>query len=171
MQIVPDTKDWTHVLSQPCTACGFDAAAVDRDRLGATVRAQAVAWREVLRRDDARARPEQQTWSPLEYTCHVRDVHLLFAERIRLMLAEDDPRLANWDQDETAEAARYAEQDPTTVDGELVTAAEDIAAVFDGLTERDWDRPGRRSNGSVFTVDSLSRYYLHDVVHHLHDVC
>jgi hypothetical protein len=27
-----------------------------------------------------------------------------------------------------------------------------------------------RSNGSEFTVESLGRYHLHDVVHHLHDV-
>ena len=33
-----------------------------------------------------------------------------------------------------------------------------------------WDRPGRRGNGSVFTVDSLARYHLHDVEHHLVDV-
>jgi hypothetical protein len=33
-----------------------------------------------------------------------------------------------------------------------------------------WDRPGVRSNGSEFTVESLGRYHLHDVVHHLHDV-
>jgi hypothetical protein len=31
-------------------------------------------------------------------------------------------------------------------------------------------RTGRRSNGSVFTVASLSQYFLHDVVHHLWDV-
>ena len=33
-----------------------------------------------------------------------------------------------------------------------------------------WDRRGTRSNGSVFTVESLGRYHLHDVVHHLWDV-
>jgi hypothetical protein len=33
-----------------------------------------------------------------------------------------------------------------------------------------WDRPGLRSNGSRFTVASLGRYHLHDVVHHLRDV-
>jgi hypothetical protein len=27
-----------------------------------------------------------------------------------------------------------------------------------------------RSNGDEFTVESLGRYHLHDVVHHLHDV-
>ncbi len=33
-----------------------------------------------------------------------------------------------------------------------------------------WDRPGRRSNGSEFTIDTLACYHLHDVEHHLHDV-
>ena len=27
-----------------------------------------------------------------------------------------------------------------------------------------------RSNGTVFTVETLGRYHLHDVVHHLWDV-
>jgi hypothetical protein len=27
-----------------------------------------------------------------------------------------------------------------------------------------------RSNGDEFTVETLGRYHLHDVVHHLHDV-
>jgi hypothetical protein len=34
----------------------------------------------------------------------------------------------------------------------------------------EWSRPGRRSDGATFTVNSLSRYLLHDIVHHLHDV-
>ncbi|MHB8274233.1 MAG: hypothetical protein ACYDC9_05635 [Dermatophilaceae bacterium] len=31
-------------------------------------------------------------------------------------------------------------------------------------------RTGRRSNGSVFTIETLGQYILHDVAHHLHDV-
>ena len=30
--------------------------------------------------------------------------------------------------------------------------------------------PGRRSDGASFTVDSIGRYYLHDIEHHLWDV-
>ena len=47
-------------------------------------------------------RPAPQTWSPLEYACHVRDVLSLFTERVQLMLDQDAPTFANWDQDETA---------------------------------------------------------------------
>ena len=31
-------------------------------------------------------------------------------------------------------------------------------------------RRGIRSNGSEFTILTLAQYFLHDVVHHLHDV-
>ena len=33
-----------------------------------------------------------------------------------------------------------------------------------------WERTGRRSNGDLFTVQTLGVYHLHDVTHHLWDV-
>jgi hypothetical protein len=33
-----------------------------------------------------------------------------------------------------------------------------------------WARPGRRSDGASFTVETFARYFAHDWVHHLHDV-
>jgi hypothetical protein len=45
-----------------------------------------------------------------------------------------------------------------------------VAADFDGVEGAAWERRGSRSNGSVFTVASLGRYMVHDIVHHLHDV-
>ena len=67
----------------------------------------------------SRQRPRPDVWSPLEYACHVRDVFRLFDQRLGLMLAEDDPQFANWDQDDTAVDDRYGEQDPAVVAGEL----------------------------------------------------
>jgi hypothetical protein len=45
-----------------------------------------------------------------------------------------------------------------------------VADVYDSVSDDAWSRPGRRSNGTVFTVESIGRYHLHDVVHHLWDV-
>jgi len=170
MTIEPDTKDWTWVLSKPCPECGFDATKVDHSMLAHLVRVNAVAWLGVLARDDAAVRPSEDVWSPLEYACHVRDVHRVFVERVQLMLKEDDPQFANWDQDQTAIESDYASQDPTIVAEELVEAAEIIAEAYAGVAAEEWQRPGTRSNGSVFTVDTIGRYHLHDAVHHLYDV-
>src|SRR5689334_14286759 len=115
MAIVPDEKDWTWVLDRACPECGFETSAVDRDDLSRRIARTTDLWAEVLRRSDVRDRPDDATWSPLEYACHVRDVHRVYAGRVARMLDEDDPFYENWDQDATAVEDRYAEQDPVVV--------------------------------------------------------
>jgi hypothetical protein len=170
MPIEPDTKDWTWVLDKVCPECGFDAAAVDRDRMGDAVRANAAQWPGLLTGSTARLRPSDHQWSALEYGCHVRDVFELFDERLKLMLETDAPRFANWDQDVTAVEERYGEQDPYAVSEQLLRAAEVLAARWESVSGDQWERTGHRSDGATFTVDSFARYFLHDPVHHLIDV-
>jgi hypothetical protein len=42
--------------------------------------------------------------------------------------------------------------------------------LYASVSGEQWQRAGRRSNGSQFTVETIGRYHLHDVVHHLWDV-
>jgi hypothetical protein len=168
MTIEPDTKDWTWVITSPCPECGLDASKVAYDDLPGRLRGNAATWVEVLQRSDVRDRPRPDVWSPLEYACHVRDVFVLFDQRLVRMLSEDDPLFANWDQDETAVQDKYGEQDPATVAAQIPPAAEQLAMRFAQTTDRA--RTGRRSDGAVFTVETFARYLLHDVVHHVHDV-
>ena len=172
MPIVPDTKDWTWVLERPCPECGFDASTLPADRVPELVRANAAAWQEVLSRPRAEltTRPSDDRWSALEYACHVRDVLRLYDQRLALMLTEDDPDFANWDQDEAAIKGRYAEQDPEVVADQLEAAAQTMVDHIQALRPDQLGRTGRRSNGSEFTVVTLLQYFLHDVVHHLWDV-
>jgi hypothetical protein len=127
-------------------------------------------WRAVLRRPDVAERPDEDTWSALEYACHVRDVFSLFDQRLNLMLDGDNVRFENWDQDRTAVDKDYANADPAVVSAELTAEGQQIAESFAGVREAEWGRKGLRSNGSEFTVLTLAQYFLHDVVHHLHDV-
>ena len=170
--IVPDDKDWTWVLERPCPECGFDARTFEVDTVPVLIRDNAAGWQEVLTGADptltVRTRPDR--WSALEYAAHVRDVFRLYHERLRLMLDTEDPLYANWDQDATAIADRYAEQDPVVVAEELVAAAQDLADAFGAVSGDQWDRTGRRSDGAAFTVEAFARYMIHDPVHHLWDV-
>jgi hypothetical protein len=144
MAITPDTKNWTWVLEKPCPECGFDASTFRATDVAARTRANAAAWPAVLERPGVRTRPSDSSWSALEYGAHVRDVFRIFAYRFSLMLEQDDPLFANWDQNVTAVEEEYGEQDPAIV--------------------------GRRSDGASFTVASFATYFAHDPAHHLWDV-
>jgi hypothetical protein len=170
MPIEPDTKDWTWVLTRPCDDCGFDAPDLALERLPQAIRDNATLWDVVLQTDDAAVRPSPNVWSPLEYACHVRDVNRLFLERLGQMLDQDDPTFANWDQDQTAVDEDYLAQDPAAVAPQVVESADAVADAYAAVSGDQWERRGTRSNGDVFTVDTLARYHLHDLVHHAHDV-
>lgn len=169
--IVPDTKDWTWVLTRPCEECGFDPAAVDRAALAAMIADLGPQWRAALAdADDPTTRPRPDVWSPLEYACHVRDVLALATYRTGLMRTEVDPLFANWDQDATAVEDGYAAQDVDEVLAALAQRAAEYAQAVAAVPEDEWTRTGRRSDGAVFTIESFTRYLLHDPIHHLVDV-
>src|ERR1035438_2753803 len=147
--IVPDTKDWTWVLQRPCPECGLDTQSFPREAIAGMVRVNAAARLGVLAGPGGvRRRPAPAVWSALEYGCHVCDVLWLYDERLRLMLMLEAPRYPNWDQDVTAVADRYAEQDPAVVAAGLREAADVIAERFEGLSSDQWQRAGRRRGGA-----------------------
>ena len=81
-----------------------------------------------------------------------------------------DHLASNWDQDATAIEDDYASQDAQIAALQLAEAAGLLADRFDAVGADQWERRGFRSDGSIFTVESLGRYLMHDPVHHLRDV-
>ncbi|HZA85726.1 MAG TPA: hypothetical protein VE466_02505, partial [Acidimicrobiales bacterium] len=67
-----------------CDECGFIYDLGTAESAGAAIVDGAGELATVLRDPPAnlRSRPEPQTWSPLEYGCHVRDVMLVQRERV-----------------------------------------------------------------------------------------
>jgi hypothetical protein len=168
----PDDSDWTWVLARPCPDCGFDASALDPVDVPARLRDAEGRYAAVLGRDDVRTRPSAGVWSPLEYTCHVRDVCDVMRGRIEQILdgGGEVVRFANWDQDETAIAKEYWRADPEVVRREVGDAFEAAAAAYGRPVGDQWEWPALRSNGSEFTAATLAQYFLHDIQHHLWDV-
>ncbi len=169
--VVPDDKDWTWTLERLCPECGLAAGEVAFGALGPRLLVAAEEWAQILRSSPAvDHRPEPGVWSPLEYGAHVRDVYCVFEGRLSALLEQDQPTFPNWDQDQTAVQEGYADQDPEVVADQLEAAAQRTLAVIGGVGPGQQDRRGFRSDGSEFTVTTLLRYFLHDVVHHLWDV-
>lgn len=167
--IVPDTRDWSEVLEQGCETCGFigNEEVVDASD---EIRSAVDRWADVLARLDAAQRPRPDRWSDVEYAAHVRDILTLFRQRQELMLTGDDPELPNFDGDAVALADDYAGQAPAEVLAGLRDAAEAYATALSNIRGDQWERTGHRDDGRAFTVTTLTRYGLHEVRHHLHDV-
>jgi len=188
MPIVAEDKDWTWVLDRACPDCGFDGPGIDYDAVPGLTREAAVRFVTMLERPDVAVRPDDSTWAPLEYAAHVRDVCRIFVHRLGVALhgraeppaltafvakvgfADGLPVFENWDQDRTAEADDYLGQAPAAVAAQLAEAAETVSRAFESVLAADRTRAARRSNGSLFTVDQMAVYFVHDLVHHLHDV-
>src|SRR5437868_5320641 len=81
-------------------------------------------------------RPQQQTWSVLEYGCHVRDVLLVQRERVLLALRVDQPNLETMGRDERVQHDGYNQQLPVDVARQLG----DAALLFTGVLRRLDDR-------------------------------
>jgi hypothetical protein len=178
-----DTKDWTWTLTQACDQCGLDVSALQRSELGTKYRAQAGAFRELLGRKAVVGRRPPvadgapPVWSALEYGCHVRDALAVLEERLARMLKSGmfgrrpkAPTFVDWNQDQAAIDGDYANADRDKLIYDLAATAGRVADQLDRVRGEQWERYGTRSDGKTFTVESLGRYFLHDVYHHRWDV-
>jgi len=168
----PDTADWTWVLMRPCPDCGFRPDDVRPEGIPEILQDTKTRYAAVLGRADVRARPAVGVWSPLEYAAHARDVCDVMRGRLEQILAGGGQtvQFANWDQDQAAVDGAYWRSDPETLRHEVEVAFDAAADAFAQPTGEQLSWRGLRSNGSEFTVETLGRYFVHDVLHHLWDV-
>jgi hypothetical protein len=159
-----------------CDQCGFAYDSVQPGEVAAEVRSLPAQFAEQLRAAGetslARTRPQPETWSALEYACHLRDVFRFQRERVGLALTASNPLFQSMRRDERAIEERYNEQDVESVLAELDREAEDLAAALDGLDGAQWDRTGiyPYPEPTQRSLAWVARHSLHEGRHHLQDV-
>ncbi|MFL6242053.1 MAG: DinB family protein [Acidimicrobiia bacterium] len=158
-----------------CEECGFDYDAIARDNVPGVLQALGVRYRDLLSDiDDAvlRAHPLPDTWSALEYSCHMRDVFRVQRERVQLALSEEEPVFAPMRREERVIEERYNEQQPAKVGREITEAAESLAAALEALDGDAWTRTGIYNYPvtRVRTVEWIGRHTIHEGEHHLLDI-
>lgn len=157
-----------------CDGCGFEYDLSSAARAGEAILQHTEVLVAILTQGpaDLSTRREPDTWSPLEYCCHVRDLLLVQRERVLAARWMERPSFTPMGREERAHFDGYADQSAADVARQLGDAAGLFANVLSRLSPLDWDRnviynypepTGRSLRWVAIHTD-------HEVYHHALDV-
>lgn len=163
-----------------CEECGFSYESLSVADVPDTLRGFGKRYRIPITRGlkgedlDAllRAHPLDDTWSALEYACHVRDVLDIQRERIARARVEDDFTTTPMHREERVTRDRYNEQDPIAVTDAIAANAELLAADVETFTDADWARTMtyRYPEPATRSLEWVAQHTVHEGEHHLLDI-
>jgi hypothetical protein len=111
---------------------------------------------------DAREAPGE--WSPREVIHHLADSEMTSAIRIRRLIAEDQPLIVGYDQEEFARRLHYNRP----IEGSLAAfkgARESTVPLLLAMTDEEWARYGTHSEFGHFPAEE----WLESYANHAHD--
>lgn len=137
---------------------------IDRYAAGGAILGYAIAG---LTPDQETARPGPGAWSIAELTAHLLDADLVIADRMKRVIAEDDPVLQAFD--ENAWVARLGSQATSAGEAVELLAANRrwMVRVLRGLDDADFARAGRHSERGRVTLAELLATATNHIDHHL----
>jgi len=161
-------------VAEHCDECGFDALPTGSQRIAPAVRTIGAAFRMRLTdpRADVMSRPDPDTWSPLEYGAHIRDVVAIWSWAMKLALTGHRPQFPAPDPDvadTAAEAGGYGTLDPRAVAEEILANTDRMARKFETVDGEDWERVIVLGDEELTVLD-IANKILHEGHHHLQDI-
>ena len=103
-------------------------------------------------------RPGPGTWSAREIVHHLADSEMTSAIRLRRLLAEENPTIVGYDQEEFARKLHYDRPIASSLEAfrwARVTTAE----ILDRMTEADWQRAGTHTESGAYPVTRWLELY------------
>ncbi len=112
--------------------------------------------------DELDARPGAGEWTAREVVHHLADSEMMSAMRLRRLLAEDEPVIQGYDEEEFARRLFYGDR-PLEASLDAVAAARRTSAdILDRLTDEQWARTGTHSESGPYGVETwLGIYAVH----------
>ena len=113
------------------------------------------------------ARPIPGKWSSLEVICHLADFEIVYANRIKRVIAEDEPTMYGGDPDTFA--ARLAYHDRQAEEEFLLIEAirKQVAGILRTLKPQDFQRRGIHSVSGSLTLETLLQRITGHIPHHI----
>ena len=100
---------------------------------------------------DLDRRPAPHKWTSREIVHHLADSEMTSAIRLRRLIAEDNPVIVGYDQEQFARRLKYDRPVAASL-GAFKAARETTAEILERLTEAEWARTGTHTEAGPFGV-------------------
>ena len=111
--------------------------------------------------------PVPDKWSIRQVVCHVADFEIVAADRIRRILAEDNPTLLDGDPDLFVDALQYGHRDINSELNLISAVRVSVAQILSACDVEVFQRTGVHSAEGPMTLETLLERSVNHVPHHL----
>jgi hypothetical protein len=120
-----------------------------------------------MSREQLMAHPVAGKWSTLEVVCHLADFEPIYADRMKRVIAEENPLLPAGDPDQFQAALAYGSRDLAEELTLIETVRSQMARILKTLPEAAFARTGKHSiDGALSLAVYLERITEH-IPHHV----
>ncbi len=120
-----------------------------------------------MSREQLVARPIAGKWSTLEVVCHIADFEIVYADRMKRVIAENEPTMFGGDPDTFAARLAYPQRE---LDEELAlieSCRAQVARILRTLPEADFQRIGKHSEAGPLSLRTLLERVTEHIAHHV----
>jgi hypothetical protein len=136
---------------------------IDDYLAGADILRQAVAG---MTREQLTARPVPGKWSTLEVVCHLADFDPILADRMKQIIALDQPAMKAVDENLFASALAYADRDIAEELAVIAATRTQMARILRKLPDSALERTGVHSERGPITLERMLTISARHIPHH-----
>ena len=119
-----------------------------------------------MTREQALARPVPGKWSTLEVVCHLADFEIVYADRLKRVIAEHEPTMFGGDPDVFAAKLSYHDRDLAEELAMIESIRNSTARILRKLGEADFARVGKHSEAGPLPLATLLERVTGHLPHH-----
>jgi hypothetical protein len=142
----------------------MDRVMIERYAAGAAEVEKAIAG---LSREDLLAVPVPGTWSIQQIVIHLMDSDLIGADRMKRVIAEENPAIVGYNETLFAQKLFYEKLDPFVAAGVFRKNRELTVVILQNLPAEAFGRIGTHNEKGRVTLSELVATYVQHLEHHL----
>jgi uncharacterized damage-inducible protein DinB len=146
----------------------MDRSLLDRYEAGGAKLRQAVV---NLTADDLRAKPPKEwdsgAWSMQQVIMHIADSEQVFSDRMKWVIAEDNPTLSGFAENQWAQTLGYEDRSAAEAVELVDLTRKQMAVILKKLPESAYQRAGTHSEAGRVTLADLLTKAVNHFDHHL----